>query len=149
MNGERASLRRSENAFEPSPEHELTVAHNPHRAYTARAHLVESSRMPCSLRRGRVEAPPQKPLSFQLIQAGIEGATRHRSIDRRVEMARDVRRVCVVAELEDRQHHRLLELAQYALAPHEIVWEEDDAMCREAPVSASDEQCAQPRVTVL
>jgi hypothetical protein len=52
-------------------------------------------------------------------------------------MARDVRRVCVVAELEDRQHHRLLEFAQYALAPHEMIWEEGASMCRQVLVSAS------------
>ena len=122
MNGKGASLRRPENAFEASPQHELTVAHDPDCPHTARAHLIESSRMPRSLRCGGVQAPPQQPLSFQLIQAGIEGATRDRSIDRRVEMARDVRRVRVVAELEDRQHHRLLEFAQHALAPHEMIW---------------------------
>ena len=77
-----------------------------------------------------VETPPQQPLSFQLIQAGIEGATGNGSIDRRVEMPRDVRRVCVVAELEDCQHHGLLEFAQYALAPHGMIWEEDASMCQ-------------------
>jgi len=81
--------------------------------------------MPAADERGRVHAPPEQSLSFQLIQTGVEGAARDRPIDRRFEMVRDGRRVGVVAELEDRQHHRLLEFAQHALAPHEMTWEED------------------------
>jgi hypothetical protein len=129
MNRKRASLRRPENASETPPEHELTVAHDPNGSHTARARLIEPSRVACSLRRGRVKSPPQQSLSFQLIQAGIEGATRDRPIDRRVEMPRDVRRVRVIAELEDRQHHGLLEFAQYALAPQGMIWEEDASKC--------------------
>ena len=40
-------------------------------------------------------------------------------------MTGDIRRVGFVAELKDRQHDGLLELAEYDLGRHERVWKED------------------------